>query len=67
MRVIANRIRRATTLSRHVLTQMDALKLPRLQTVLSEAVAFGELSFSGVLPREGTSVSKIDALVAELR
>ena len=46
---------------------MDALKLPRLQTVLSEAVAFGELSFSGVLPREGTSVSKIDALVAELR
>jgi chromosome partitioning protein len=50
-----------------VLTQLDELKLPRLQTVLSEAVAFGEISFSGILPRDGTSAAEIAALVAELR
>ena len=43
VRVLANRIRRGTTLSRHLLTQIDALDLPRLETVLSEAVAYGEL------------------------
>jgi chromosome partitioning protein len=47
VRVLANRIRRATTLSRHVLAQLEALGLPRVQTVLSEAVAYGEISFSG--------------------
>ena len=67
VRVVANRIRRTTTLSRHVLTQLETLKLPQLQTVLSEAVSFGEISFSGVLPRDGTSATEITALLAELR
>jgi chromosome partitioning protein len=52
-RVVANHIRRATTLSRHVLSELDKLGLPWLRTVLSEAVAYGEISFSGALPREG--------------
>jgi chromosome partitioning protein len=67
VRVVANRIRRATTLSRHVLSELGALGLPRLQTVLSESVAFGEISFSGVLPSEGTAATEIAALIAELR
>jgi chromosome partitioning protein len=67
VRVIANRIRRNTTLSRHVLTELETLKLPRLQTALSEAVSFGEISFSGVLPRDGTSASEITSLMTELR
>ena len=54
VRVIPNRIRRATTLSRHVLAEIDKLGLPRLQASLSEAVAYGEIGFSGTLPREGT-------------
>ena len=65
--MIANRIRRNTTLSRHVLTELETLKMPRLQTVLSEAVSFGEISFSGVLPRDGTSASEITSLMRELR
>jgi len=65
--VLANRIRRATTLSRHVLAQLEALGLPRVQTVLGEAVAYGEISFSGVLPTDGTSATEIAALMAELR
>jgi len=66
-RVIANRIRRTTTLSRHTLAQLDALALPRLETVLSESVGFGELGFSGTLPANGTAAEEIASLIAELR
>jgi len=67
VRVIPNRIRRATTLSRHVLAEIDKLGLPRLQASLSEAVAYGEIGFSGTLPREGAAADEIDKLLAELR
>lgn len=66
-RVVANRIRRGTTLSRHLLAELDELHLPRLRTTLSEAVGYGEISFSGTLPRDGTPAEEIAALVAELR
>jgi chromosome partitioning protein len=64
--VIANRIRRGTTLSRHLLTQIDSLGLPRLKTTLSEAVAYGELGFAAALPA-GQAAQEIAALLAELR
>lgn len=67
VRVVVNRIRRATTLSRHVLGELDKLGLPRLQTVLSEAVAYGEIGFSGTLPKEGAAADEIAALTSELR
>jgi chromosome partitioning protein len=67
VRVLANRIRRATTLSRHVLSELGGLKLPRLSTALSEAVGYGEMGFSGQLPREGAAAEEIAALIAELR
>ena len=67
VRVVANCIRRGTTLSRHVLAELEALKLPRLQTAMSEAVAYGEISFSGTVPREGTAAEEVAALLAELR
>ncbi len=66
-RVLANRIRRTTTLSRHVLTELDAAGLSRLATTLSDAVGYGEISFSGALPRDGAAAAEIAALVAELR
>jgi chromosome partitioning protein len=67
VRVVANRIRRATTLSRHVLTELDTLKLPRLQTAMSEAVSYAEISFSGALPKDGAAAEEIAALLAELQ
>lgn len=66
-RVVANRIRRTTTLSKHLLSELDALHLPRLQTAMSEAVAYGEIGFSGALPQEGAPAEEIAALVAELQ
>jgi chromosome partitioning protein len=65
--VIANRIRRGTTLSRHLLAQIDALELPRLETTMSEAVAYGELRFALALPTVGLAAQEIAALLAELR
>jgi cellulose biosynthesis protein BcsQ len=67
VRVLANRIRRGTTLSRHLLTQIDELELPRLDAVLSEAVAYGELGFVPALPAVGQAAAEIAALVGELR
>jgi chromosome partitioning protein len=67
VRVVANRIRRQTTLSRHVLAELDRLSLPRLQTLVSETVAYGELTFSGALPEAGPAADEISALIAELR
>jgi chromosome partitioning protein len=58
VRVLANRIRRTTTLSRHVLAQMDEMKLPRLQTALSESVSFGEISFPAFCPRTARLLEK---------
>ena len=66
VRVVANRIRRATTLSRHVLAELDKLELPRLQTIMSEAVAYAEIGFSGSLPKDGAPAEEIAALLDEL-
>lgn len=66
-RVIANRLRRTTTLTRHTLAQLAALDLPCLQSGLSESVGFGEIGFSGTLPTSGTAAEEIAALLAELR
>lgn len=66
VRLVVNRSRRQTTLSRHVLAELDRLELPRLKTIISEAVAYGEMSFSGALPESGPAVEEITALMAEL-
>jgi chromosome partitioning protein len=67
VRVVANRIRRQTTLSRHVLAELERLGLPRLQTVISETVAYGELTFAGELSEVGPAAEESAALIAELR
>ena len=67
VRIVPNRIRKGTTLSRHTLSEIEALSLPRLQTALSEAVAYGELGFSGALPMTGPAAAETAGLVAELR
>ena len=66
-RVLANRIRQGTLLSRHLIAQIEALELPRLATTLSEAVAYGELGFAPWLPTTGLAAQEIAALLAELR
>ena len=67
VRVVLNRVRRGTMLSRHLLTELEGLALARCETTLSEAVAFGEFGFSGQLPPNSTSALEVATLLAELQ
>ncbi len=67
IRVLPNRMRRTTNLTRHVLEELDAMNLPRMASTLSDSVGYGELSFSGGLHSNGTMANEIAALVQELR
>jgi chromosome partitioning protein len=64
--VLLNRVRR-TQLARHVAQEIETARLPRLETSLSDLVAYGELSYSGRIPTTGTAATEIAALIAELR
>ena len=61
VRVLANRIRRGTGLSRRQLARIEALRLPRLSTTLSVAVAYGEMGFLPTLPPTGHASAEIAA------
>lgn len=63
-RVVLNRVRATTALSRHALS--EAASLPRLTATLSDLVAYGEMGFSGRMPI-GKAAQEVDTLLAELR
>jgi chromosome partitioning protein len=67
VRVVINRVRRNTTLARHVAAEVERLGLSRLDASISEAVAYGEMGFSGALPASGAGADEITALMTELR
>ena len=64
--VLLNRVRR-TQLARHAAQEIETARLLRLETSLSDLVAYGELSYSGRIPTTGTAAAEIAALIAELR
>ena len=63
-RVLLNRIKR-TQLARHA--AREAAGLPLLTSTLSDLVAFGEVSFSGQAPTQGSAGEELSRLLAELR
>ena len=65
-RVILNRVRR-TSLARHADAELKHAQLQRLQTSLSDLVAYGEISYSGRIPTTGSASIEIADLLAELR
>lgn len=64
--VLLNKVRR-TQLTRHALQELASAGLPRLESTLSDLVAYGELSYSGRLPASGPAVAEVAGLLAELR
>jgi len=64
--ILLNRVRR-TQLARHAAQEIETAGLTRLETSLSDLVAYGELSYSGRIPTNGTAGAEITALLAELR
>jgi chromosome partitioning protein len=65
-RVLLNRVKR-TQLARHAAREIEAAGLPLFSAVLSDLVAYGEMTFSGRVPDQGTAGEEIGRLVAELR
>jgi chromosome partitioning protein len=63
-RVMLNRVRSSTALSKHAAA--EAVSLPRLDASLSDLVAYGEMGFSGRMPT-GKAGAEVAALMAELR
>ena len=63
-RVMLNRVRSSTTLSKHAAT--EAASLPKLKASLSDLVAYGEMGFSGKMPT-GKAATEVAALITELR
>jgi chromosome partitioning protein len=63
-RVILNRVRPSTTLSKHAAAEAESL--PKLKAGLSDLVAYGEMGFSGRMPT-GKAASEVSTLIAELR
>jgi len=63
-RVVLNRVRSSTALSRHAAAEVGSL--PKLDTGLSDLVAYGEMGFSGRMPA-GKAGAEVSALIAELR
>lgn len=66
-KVIPSRIKQATAVSRHAVSELDAASLPRTQAGVSDRVAFAEMTFSGRVPNSGEAGQEIAGLVAELR
>src|SRR5947209_8428281 len=62
VRIVANRVRRNTSLSQHALKQAEELQLPRLNTALSDLVGHGEIGFTGKLPSAPPASEEIAAL-----
>jgi chromosome partitioning protein len=60
-------VQRATGLTRHAIAEAEALGLPRLATMLSQSVAYGEIGFTGRLPATAPAAEEMSALLAELR
>lgn len=63
-RVVLNRVRLFTALSKHAAT--EAASLPKLDASLSDLVAYGEVGISGRMPT-GKAGAEVAALMTELR
>ena len=66
VRVVANRIRRQTTLSRHLQAELDRLGRPTANHH-QRGRAYGEMSCSRRLPEAGPAAEEAVFLMAELR
>jgi chromosome partitioning protein len=64
-RVVFNRVRK-TTLGRHAVAELMAAGVSRLNTSLSDLVAYGEMTYSGRVPITGLAGAEVTALLAEL-
>jgi hypothetical protein len=61
------RLKYATAVARHVLSELDEIGLARTTAAIGDRVAFAEMTFSGRSPSSGDARAEIATLIAELR
>jgi chromosome partitioning protein len=66
-RVVPSRVKHATTVAKHTVSELDAAGLPRTKAGIGDRVAFAEMTFSGRVPGGGDAGQEVAELVAELR
>src|SRR5215213_5089385 len=66
-RVVPSRVKHATTVAKHTVSELDAAGLPRTKAGIGDRVAFAEMTFSGRVPGSGDAGQEIADLIAELR
>jgi chromosome partitioning protein len=66
-KVVPSRLKHATAVARHVLTELQEVGLPRTAAGIGDRVAFAEMTFSGRVPAGGDAKAEVAALIAELR
>src|SRR3954471_14501739 len=66
-KIVPARLKYATAVSRHVLSELDEIGLPRTIAAIGDRVAFSEMTFSGRGPSSGDARAEIATLIAELR
>ena len=67
-RVVPSRIKITTAVSKHAMAELDAAELPRTTAMVSDRVAFAEMTFSGRVPPAGTDAGQeVSNLIRELR
>ena len=67
-RVVPSRIKITTAVSKHAMAELDAAELPRTTAIVSDRVAFAEMTFSGRVPPAGTDAGQeVSNLIRELR
>ena len=67
-RVVPSRVKITTAVSKHAMAELDAADLPRTTAMVSDRVAFAEMTFSGRVPPAGTDAGQeVSNLIRELR
>jgi chromosome partitioning protein len=66
-RVVPSRLKHATAVARHVVSELGEAELPRTAAGIGDRVAFAEMTFSGRVPSSGDAGAEVATLVAELR
>jgi len=67
VRAVMNRLSLNTKLTRHAIRELQEAGIPTLQSSISHRTAFGELSYSGILPAKGAAAEEVEAFIAELK
>lgn len=66
-KVVPSRLKHATAVTKHIVTEIEAAGLSRTAAGIGDRVAFAEMTFSGRVPVAGEAGAEIAALIRELR